>query len=153
MFKLSRLTDYAILIVASLSDDRDALLSTIQLAEKTNLPLATIRKVLAMLSKHELVVAQQGVNGGYVLTKASSHISLFSVIEAIEGVNTLASCLDHQHCMSEARCQLQSSWQTLHYWLVSMTQQVSIADMIQGCHHHPLHALFQSSSSKRLAIS
>ena len=151
MFKLTRLSDYAVLILSCFQ--KKALLSAKQVADHTHLPLPTIRKVLRLLGQAKLVEAQMGAQGGYALCRPANQISILEVVQAMEGVKAMTPCLDQQHCSSQVSCQLHVSWQTIHFWLNEMMRQVSLQDMVDGCHHHALQQLFTPFVKARLKAS
>ena len=69
MLKLSKLTDYAVVIMAQLAREPQRLYTTKALADELGLPRPTVSKLLKMLIKAELLVSQRGVQGGYQLAK------------------------------------------------------------------------------------
>ena len=92
--KLSRLTDYAVILLTKLSFGDGEPASAARLSEELMLPQPTVSKLLKMLTKAELVSSQRGATGGYVLTRAADAISIGDVIAAIEGPVALTACID-----------------------------------------------------------
>ena len=56
-----------------------------ELAAKEKYPVAYIEKILQQLRQAKLVTSQQGNQGGYVLARRPSEISLRNIIDALEG--------------------------------------------------------------------
>ena len=69
MLRVSRLTDYATVVMTCIAAHPTTVLSTGQIAEQTRLELPTVSKLLKALSHASLVESFRGVNGGYWLTK------------------------------------------------------------------------------------
>ena len=99
MLKLSKMTDYAVVILADMAEHNnkhnDTLLSAHSLAQNTKLPEPTVSKVLKLLSKHNLVASSRGVNGGYALNKSPEDINMVHVIRATDGPINLTACVDN----------------------------------------------------------
>ena len=88
MLKLSRMTDYGVLVLHHLGRLRPARVSVETLAELTHLTQPTIRKVLYPLTRAGLVTAKRGPTGGYALARPAERITLAEAIAA--------QCLDVQ---------------------------------------------------------
>ena len=66
MFKLNRMTDYAIVVLVVLAHRQGKILATAQLAGLTGLNQTTVAKVAKTLVSADLLDTQRGVHGGYV---------------------------------------------------------------------------------------
>ena len=65
MFKLNRMTDYAIVVLGVLAHRQGEILATAQLAALTGLNQPTVAKVAKTLVAADLLDTQRGVHGGY----------------------------------------------------------------------------------------
>lgn len=112
MLRISKLTDYATVILASLIAGR--LTSAAEIAERTHIGLPTVSKLLKELQHAGLVDSVRGARGGYRLARAPAAISAADIIDAVEGPVALTECAgDHGHCDIEATCQVGQSWQQI----------------------------------------
>jgi FeS assembly SUF system regulator len=107
MFRLNKLTDYAIVLMTHIATSPQASLHTArELASHTQLPLATVGKVLRGLLDHHLVTSHRGMRGGYALSRQAKEISLAEIIGAFEGpigfteCNTTPGCCDLERSCS-----------------------------------------------------
>ena len=76
MIKLSKMTDYAVVCLCTLARRPDYSMSATELSKETGLALYTVQKILKLLvSKSELIRANRGALGGYVLNLSLIHIS------------------------------------------------------------------------------
>ena len=113
MLRISKLTDYGTVILADLASRGDTVASAAELAEATGLGLATVRKLLKMLAKDELVLATRGAQGGYRLARDAEDISAADVIDALEGPVSITDCSTADRpCDIEAHCMVGGAWQT-----------------------------------------
>lgn len=126
MLKLSKLTDYAVVIMAQLAREPQRLYTTKALADELGLPRPTVSKLLKMLIKAELLVSQRGVQGGYQLAKEAHRITVSDLIAAIEGPVAMTECsLEDSQCDLISQCGVANNWQrvtlAVHQLLASVT--------------------------------
>jgi Rrf2 family protein len=62
------------------------------LAELQGVPVDFLAKIFTKLAKARLVVATEGVKGGFSLARSSSEISVLDVVTAIDGKKALFEC-------------------------------------------------------------
>jgi FeS assembly SUF system regulator len=108
MIRLSKLTDYAIVVMAQMARDRSALQTVPQLADRTGVPAPTVAKLLKLLTPAGLMTSHRGAAGGYTLARPAEDITMAEIIAALEGPIALTACVDGSegHCGVEscARC-------------------------------------------------
>ena len=63
------------------------------LAEKQNIPERFLLKIMRSLTKAGIMKSYRGVEGGFALQRAPKDITLFDVIDAVEGQTELQRCL------------------------------------------------------------
>ena len=93
MLKVNKLVDYALLVLRGLFECRGGLSRASELAERSGLPLPTVRKCLQVMLSHGLIASASGVKGGYRLVKPLDAISLADLLCAFDGPLTVVSCL------------------------------------------------------------
>ncbi len=131
MLRITRLADYATLLASVLATTPDAVHSATALAERTRLELATVSKVLKALAQAGLVEGHRGVNGGYRLARSASAISLFQLVEAIEGPVGMTECSGgHNGCEHEPHCGLVPHWRRVNHIISDTLKQVTLAQML-----------------------
>jgi FeS assembly SUF system regulator len=129
MIKISKLTDYATVLLIAMTDQSE-LLSAAQLASRAQLELPTAAKLLKLLSKAKLVEALRGAHGGYRLTKSAELIPIADVIRAIEGPIGLTECSAHVGlCGHEPHCAVRGNWRKISHAIETALQAVTLADM------------------------
>src|SRR5690242_5138064 len=92
MLRISKLADYATLIMSRLAQMADALCSASLLAKRLGLPLPVVSKILKILCQADLLTSVRGVNGGYRLARPAQEITLATVVTAIEGELAVTEC-------------------------------------------------------------
>src|SRR5690554_7453759 len=92
MLRVTRLTDYATVVLTVLAARPDEVLSAAELAERAGLEAPTVSKVLKPLAQAGLVEGFRGAHGGYRLTRPAAEISLVEIVEAMEGPLAMTEC-------------------------------------------------------------
>jgi FeS assembly SUF system regulator len=129
MLRISKLTDYAILIMVELTRD-DEMLSAHALAERIHVEAPTASKVLKLLAGSGLLESYRGANGGYRVSRTADTISVAEVIAAIEGPIAMTECsVEEGLCSQEENCDLRSNWQRISLAVAQALREVSLAEM------------------------
>ena len=131
MLRLSRLTDYGMVVMARLSLRRGQVLAAQSIADDTGLPLATVSKLLKLLARQGLIESHRGAAGGYSLVKPAEEITVGHLIHAIEGRIVLVDCVDgvEGSCTLETSCPMRGRWDPVNDAIRRALSSVTIADM------------------------
>ena len=130
MLRISKLTDYAAILLAELARRPESCVSASLLAEATGLELPTVSKVLKTLAKGDVVDSLRGVNGGYRLARLPQDISVAAIVRAMEGPIALTECaLEPGLCSFEAHCHLRGHWQQIGAAVEGALDRLSLADL------------------------
>jgi FeS assembly SUF system regulator len=130
MLRISKLTDYAIMVMVELSDANGEVLSAQALAERCRLELPTVSKVMKLLTHSGLVRSFRGASGGYRVDRPAGDISVAEIIGAIEGPIAMTECsLDSGLCQQEDNCNLRGNWQRISLAVAEAMSRVSLAEM------------------------
>jgi FeS assembly SUF system regulator len=131
MIRMSRLTDYGIVLMSYMAAHRDRVTNAAELAAGAQLPVPTVSKLLRLLAREELLVSQRGVKGGYALAHAPEEISIAGIIRALEGPIALTVCTTAPsgECEYEPQCPVRSPWQRINRAVREALEQVTLADM------------------------
>src|SRR5574341_2445281 len=95
MLRLSRKAEYGIIALKHiLSQPSGFTCSAREIAERYNIPVELMAKVLQKLAKDGLLQSAQGVHGGYVLTAPPTQISVADVVESLDGPIGIVECVN-----------------------------------------------------------
>jgi len=129
MLRISKMTDYAILMMVELTRDGE-MLSAQALSERIHVEAPTASKVLKLLAGNELLESYRGANGGYRVSRTAAEISVAEVIAAIEGPIAMTECsVEEGLCSQEDNCELRSNWQRISLAVAQALRDVSLAEM------------------------
>ncbi|NIA67227.1 SUF system Fe-S cluster assembly regulator [Pelagibius litoralis] len=131
MFRLNRLTDYAVVVMSQMSLRGENLRSAQQIADDTAVPLPTVSKLLNLLGRAGLVTSQRGATGGYTLSRSPEQISVAQIIQALEGPIALTACVDGaaESCDVQSLCPMRGNWNKVNTAIQDALTSVSLAEM------------------------
>ena len=138
MFRLSKITDYGIVLLAHLAkDDSDAAHNAREVAADVDLPLPVVAKVLKSLARRGILESHRGPKGGYSLSRRPEAISVSEMIAALEGPVALTECaLEGQLCPHERSCAVRDPWQVINGVVSEALSRVTLADLIDTNFSH-----------------
>lgn len=132
MLRISKLTDYALLVMSQMAKTPSVVLSTTELAEALHLNTPTISKVLKMLGDAQLVNSVRGAEGGYHLAREPQLITVADIIKAIEGELAVTECCDSSGlCAIDSLCMMRDNWRKINQAIGDLLGRVSILDMLK----------------------
>jgi len=86
LIRLSKRTDYGFLAIRHLcSAPAGEYRSAREIAARYSIPPALMAKLLQRLARRGLVASHHGIKGGYQMARPASQITLWEIIEALEG--------------------------------------------------------------------
>jgi len=130
MLRISRLTDYATVLLAALASEPQRLQTAAALAEQTRIAPPTVSKLLKQLHRAGLVASTRGLRGGYQLARPAAQISAAAILEALEGPVALTDCAaGHGNCEIEETCRVGRVWQRLNLAIRRALYDVSLAQL------------------------
>ena len=133
MLRISKLTDYGTVVLASLVDRPETVSSASDIAARTGVAPPTVSKLLKLLAKAGLVSATRGANGGYRLARAPAEISAADIIDALEGPVSITECsASDSRCEHESNCNTGNAWQRINRAIRDALGEVSLQDLAKG---------------------
>jgi len=137
MIRLSRLTDYAIVLMANLAQSEPGSPQNArEAAADAGLPVPVVSKILKSLARAGLLVSHRGSKGGYSLARAPEEISVPEMIAVLEGPIRLTECAQHPGaCAQEASCHVREPWQRINAAVHEALSKITLADLATPDHH------------------
>ncbi|MBZ0271455.1 SUF system Fe-S cluster assembly regulator [bacterium] len=144
MIRISRLTDYGIVLLTHMASDGAADSSNPEthnakdLASATYLPVPMVSKILKLLARDGLLLSQRGAKGGYRLSKPAGQINVAEVVRALEGPIAITECVvvDEEGmagcCDNADVCQVRGNWQRINHVVEEALSRISLRDMVQA---------------------
>lgn len=131
MLRVTKLTDYATVVLTVLAAQPERVLSAPELAERAGLETPTVSKVLKPLAQAGLVEGFRGANGGYRLARGSGEIQLIEIVEAMEGPLGMTECSVHDgNCGIQDQCDIRAGWRHINDVVIAALRDVTLAQML-----------------------
>jgi len=131
--KITRRTDYAIHLIADLSDNQNKPLGLRTLAERHNVTYAFARTVQQGLLKAGIVATARGINGGIKLARPLKEITLLEVFEAAQDpLDKAFSTKDSAWCSCKGACISEDVWFSTREVLGKHLASISLNQIIKS---------------------
>jgi FeS assembly SUF system regulator len=132
MLRVSKLTDYATVILSHMAKDTSPFHTALEIASATGIALPTVSKILKLLVHAQVLTSTRGAKGGYALASAPGKITVAAVIRALEGPIALTECsISHQGCEQASGCGIRGNWGLINQAIHDALESVTLADMIK----------------------
>ncbi len=104
-----------------------------EIARELDIPPDFLTKILQKLTKKKLMISLRGVKGGVRLGKPSFKITIYDVINAIDGDGIFKKCfLDIHGCSEDTPCPLHESWKEYRTRFSEMLKGSSLSNLIEN---------------------
>lgn len=99
------------------------------IAGKQDISVKYLEQIMAPLRVRGYVRTQKGSRGGYHLAVKPEDITLYDIVESIEGSLAPVSCVDDNTCERIDRCVTRSVWKRVKDVLVEELQSHNLATL------------------------
>ena len=130
--KISYKGDYAIKAMLFLSINYgSSLVSSHDLAEQIDAPMKFLEQVLMELRRGGFVESRRGREGGYMLSRVPSKISIGDVVRYIDGPIEPIACVDERYseCKDIDTCVLKELWTRIHRVTADIVDNVTFQEL------------------------
>lgn len=131
MIRITKLTDYGIVLMSHLATSPERRFNAPELAHETRLPQPMVSKILKKLTRAGLLVSHRGVHGGYGLARPAADITVTEILTALEGPIALTECSDHLVgiCSTEPFCPVSRNWRRINRAIAEALSGITLAEM------------------------
>lgn len=103
-----------------------------EISKFQNVSRTYLAKIFQQLAAADLVAGQRGVSGGYLLVKKPDDITLFDIVEAVEGpVERDHCCLGILGCPVKPNCVVLQVFSNLNKDLMNNLKSISLNDITE----------------------
>src|SRR5437588_2990602 len=140
MLRLSKKADYALIAMKHLAADAPhGTASAREIAERYDIPLELLAKVLQQLTRRGFLASHMGIHGGYHLARPTTAISVADVIQAIDGPLEITACgPSDERCDQFSKCNVRDPLWRVKDRIIAVLQTVSLSEMASGEIDRPL---------------
>ncbi len=132
MIRITRLTDYGIILLAYLaSRPREQILTARDAAQECHLPVPMVSKIMKTLARGGILTSHRGVKGGYSLARVAERITVGDIIGALEGPIGITECSSNPgSCEQEPSCPVRINWQRISQAVRGSLEKIPLSEMV-----------------------
>ena len=135
MLKINRQTDYAVRVVLALAKHGEGVRrSSTAIQREMMIPPALMTRIVAQLAREGLVNTFPGRDGGLMLPRPASQITLKDVVEAFEGPILLSECMQakgEDDCPFRTNCPVRSKWGRVQVAMLREMAAITFEDLVK----------------------
>ena len=151
MLKLSKKTDYAIILLTHLGEE-EVPVSAQEVAPYYKLPYSMVANILKQLASCGLIESILGKHGGYVLSKPTDEINLAEIIKFTDSPFNLVECVhDEDNCKVHQCCPTRRPLLALHHKIQQFVEETTLAAIIGEA--KPINLTLEESSYETANLS
>ncbi len=127
----SRQCEYALQAVMYIAlKPQDQKTSIKEMTARLDIPFHFLAKILQDLTRKGLLTSMKGPSGGFSLGMAPKDITLFHIVEAVDGVDFTQTCvLGFAECSGKNPCAVHEKWAGLRDGIYDMLVSKNIGEM------------------------
>jgi Rrf2 family iron-sulfur cluster assembly transcriptional regulator len=130
----SRQCEYALQAVLYLALRPEGEMKSIRdLAKKLGIPYHFLGKIMQDLTRKKLMVSLKGPTGGFALAVPAREVTLYQIVDAIDGPGFMRNCvLGFPECSETNHCSVHAVWGKVRDEVYQMLISRNIAELARG---------------------
>jgi len=100
------------------------------ISERQSISEYYLEQLFSSLRKAKLIKSIRGAQGGYVLNRAPEEITIYDVINVLEGPIEVSNCLEEVTCNNIDCCATRLLWQKIKNSIDSVTSSITLKDIV-----------------------
>jgi len=132
--RFSKTTEYAIRILTYMGEKGSSSPHSASAVHKDlELPYKYITRLMTALAKKGLIKPIRGRDGGFVLAKEMTHISLLEIVSVFDTISGKGSCvLGYQKCSDDLPCCMHRYWEGPQNAITKMLNETMLRDLVSS---------------------
>ncbi len=132
MVRLNRKVEYALIALKYMSGKYAGQLTTVkEICAATGVPFDATSRVMQQMVRLEILKAELGAGGGYLLVRDLCKISFLEIIELISGKVEVVRCVSGMaECEISAQCNVASPLRSFNEKLAQFYRSFTVADLL-----------------------
>ena len=125
----SRQCEYALQAVSYLAlQPSGKFISIRELTHRLKIPYYFLGKILQHLAQKQLLISQKGHNGGFTLADLPEKITLYKIVESIDGTEFERRCaMGYSECSNKSPCTLHHQWEKSRAEMIELLEGTNIS--------------------------
>lgn len=145
MNRMNRKLEYALMALKHMSNKTPGqLTSAKEVVEATGSPFDATARVMQVMAQKGILKSEQGAQGGYLIVRDLSKVSVLDLIESLLGPLGVAKCLHGDaKCELFSTCNILSPVALLNKKLMDFYKTLHVAELIKGKDAPQKSSIFQ----------
>ncbi len=93
-----------------------------------------LEQLFSPLRRAKLIKSIRGAQGGYILNRLPSKITILEIMNILEGPVEISECLDKEDCNHIDACATRVLWQKISDSINSVMAGITLGDMLEDYH-------------------
>ncbi|MEG0306975.1 MAG: Rrf2 family transcriptional regulator [Clostridium sp.] len=89
-----------------------------------------LEQLFSVLRKANMIKSIRGSSGGYILYRAPKDITVYEILEVLEGPIEISTCLDNDACDNIDCCATRIVWRKIKDSIDSVTLSITLQDIV-----------------------
>ncbi|MCD6080111.1 MAG: hypothetical protein DRP73_02280 [Candidatus Omnitrophota bacterium] len=103
-----------------------------EVAEKEDISEKYLSQLVLPLKSANLITAERGIKGGYILKKSPENITLREIVEALEGKLSIVPCINEPAlCNRVSLCVTRDVWKKVEEAIISTLEKITLQDLVK----------------------
>jgi len=133
--KITYKGDYALKAVLDFAihyGEKEELVTARDLARRIDAPVKFLEQVLTELKKGGIIKSKRGNEGGYLLSKAPSQITIGEIVRIIDGPIEPISCVKecYTECVNMDGCVFRNIWQRVYKATTDIIDHITFEELV-----------------------
>lgn len=129
--KLSTKTRYGVKAMLDLATNtNNSPISIKSIAERQKISESYLEQLFSCLRKAKLIKSIRGAQGGYILAKNPNEITVWDIMNILEGPIEISNCLDSDECNNIDYCATRLLWSKIKQSIDDVTKSITLQDML-----------------------
>ena len=100
------------------------------ISERQSISEYYLEQLFSSLRKAKLIKSIRGAQGGYILNRAPEEITIYDVINVLEGPIEVSNCIEDGACNNIDCCATRLLWKKIKNSIDSVTSSITLKDIV-----------------------
>ena len=100
------------------------------ISERQSISEYYLEQLFSSLRKAKLIKSVRGSQGGYILNRSPEEITIYDVIDVLEGPIEISNCLEDKACNNIDCCATRLLWKKIKNSIDSVTSSITLKDIV-----------------------
>lgn len=129
--KLSTKGKYGVKAIVDLAlNQGETPVSIKSISQRQNISEYYLEQLFAPLRRAKVIKSIRGAQGGYVLNKEPSKITVLDIMNILEGPVEISECLDNTDCSNIDCCATRTVWVKIKNSIDSVMESITLQDIL-----------------------